>query len=242
MTNGKKPRENPDYQPQAAGASSYLYLGIGLVVVIALVVGGFIWMNNKSYPPVDDKVLAENASFIVGDRAAPITIDIFEDFHCEHCSEFEKQSSAAIRQNVIDGKIRARYHMLNFLDGASDSGDYSSRAAGAALCVARNDDREVFWKLHSALFERWNDDLNNQQIADLAVASGAGPTSRECIASGTLVDEARSMADASKGQLNNSTEGQVATPTVLLAGKQVENITAGTGWLDDIIAGDRPTA
>lgn len=199
VTNGKKPRENPDYQPQAAGASSYLYVGLGLLVVAALAIGGFVWLNNKSYPPVDDKVLAENASFIVGDKAAPVTIDIFEDFNCEHCADFEKASSAAIRQSVIDGEIRARYHVLNFLDSSSDSGDFSSRAAGAALCVARNDDREVFWKLQSGIFAKWGTDLDNQQLAALAATAGASPASVDCIASGQLVDEARAMADASKG-------------------------------------------
>ncbi|MGB3697513.1 MAG: thioredoxin domain-containing protein [Gordonia sp. (in: high G+C Gram-positive bacteria)] len=239
--NGKRLRENPDYQPRAAGASSYLYIGIGVLVVAALVIGGFLWMNNKTYPPVDDKVLAENASFIVGDRTAPKTIDVFEDFSCEHCRTFEEQSGAAIRQHVIDGRIRVRYHMLNFLDQNSKSGDYSSRGAGAALCVARNDDREVFWKLHSQLFEKSGEDLTNQQIADLAASDGAGEKTRACIASGQLVDEARTMADASKGQLSNSTRGQVATPTVLLAGQQVSGILDGTGWLDKMFASTSAT-
>lgn len=241
MTNGDKPRENPDYQPQSAGPSSYLFIGIGLLVVAALVIGGFIWMTHKTYPPVDDKVLAENASFIVGEKTAPETIDVFEDFHCEHCKKFEQQSGAAIQQAVVDGKVRVRYHMLNFLDKDSGSGDYSSRSAGAVLCVAHNDGRDVFWKLHSQLFEKSGDDLTNQQIADLAAADGAGAATRDCIASGRLVDEARAMSDASKQQLSNSTEGQVATPTVLLAGKQVENIMDGTAWLDKIIAGQKPT-
>lgn len=241
MTNAKRPRENPNYEPQAASNKPFIFIGLGVLVIAALVIGGFLWANNKTYPPVDDKVLAQNASFIVGDPASSKTIDVFEDFSCEHCKKFEEQSGAAIRQNVIDGKIRVRYHMLNFLDGNSKSGDYSSRAAGAALCVARNDDREVFWKLHSQLFEKAGDDLNNQQIADLAKSDGASEKSQQCIASGALVGDARTMADASETQLSNSTEGQVATPTVLLAGKQVDNIMDGTAWLDKLIAGAQPT-
>ncbi|MGB3302645.1 DsbA family protein [Gordonia sp. (in: high G+C Gram-positive bacteria)] len=241
MTNAKRPRENPNYEPQAASKRPYFFIGLGLLAVTALIVGGIIFTNNKTYPPVDDKVLAQNASFIVGDRTAPKTIDIFEDFNCEHCKKFEEQSGAAIWENVIDGKIRVRYHMLNFLDGNSKSGDYSSRAAGAVLCVARNDNREVFWKLHSQLFEKAGDDLNNQQIAALAASDGASPATQGCIASGELVDEGRDMASASETQLSNSTEGQVATPSVLLAGKQVEHIMDGTAWLDDLIAGTQPT-
>lgn len=231
-----KNSENKDYEPRATSSRvSYALIAVG-VVVVALVVGGILFRSNKSYPPVDDKVLAENASFIVGDRTAPETIDVFEDFHCPHCKEFEAKSGAAIQAAVVAGKVRVRYHLLNFLDKESDSGDFSSRGAGAVLCVARNDNRDVFWKLHSQLFAKSGDDPSNADIAELARAAGASPATVTCIADGKLVDEARSMADASSGQLENSTKGSVVTPTVLSAGTVVDGITDGPGWLDDVIA------
>lgn len=241
MSNGNKLRENPDYEPESAGPKSYVFIGLALLVVAGLFIGGFFWLTNKSYPPADDKVLAENASFIVGDRTAPVTIDVFGDYHCPHCKKFEEQSGTAIRDAVVNGKIRVRYHMLNFLDGESGSGDYSSRAAGAALCVARNDDREVFWKLHLEMFEKSGDDLNNKQLADLAAQAGAGEKAQQCIASGQLVEEGRTMAEASQTQLKNSTDGQVATPTVLVSGAPVDDIMDGTGWLTKILDGQMPS-
>nr|WP_183373213.1 thioredoxin domain-containing protein [Gordonia humi] len=212
-------------------------MGLGAVIVVALVVFGVLYMTRDKGGPVDDKVLAENAAFIVGDKAAPDTIDVFEDFQCPHCKDFEASSGAAIQQKVADGAIRVRFHMLNFLDSESDSGDFSSRGAGAVLCVARNGgDRDVFWKLHSALFAKSGDDPSNAEIATLAADAGATPEAQKCITDGALVDEARSMADQSSKQLANSNDGNVATPTVLSAGTRVDGITDGTGWLDDVIA------
>ncbi|WP_372476838.1 DsbA family protein [Gordonia liuliyuniae] len=230
-------RTDSKYEPQATSSmTSYILIGVGVVVVVVLVVGGYLWQSNKTYPPVDDKVLAENAAFIVGERTAPETIDVFEDFHCPHCKEFEESSGAAIQAKVTEGTVRVRYHMLNFLDGESDSGDFSSRGAAAILCVARNDDRDAFWKLHSALFANAGGDPSNAEIAKLAADAGAGPAAQKCIADGELVDEARSMADESSTQLANSNDGNVATPSVLSAGTQVDGILDGPAWLDELIA------
>ncbi|WP_026918417.1 DsbA family protein [Gordonia shandongensis] len=242
MSTGKTLRENPDYEPESAGPKSYILISVALLIVAGLCLAGFLWWTNRPSEPVDTKVLAENASFIVGDKSAPVTIDVFGDYHCPHCATFEEQSGSAIRQAVLDGEIRVRYHMLNFLDDDSESGDYSSRAAGAALCVARSDDREVFWRLHRELFEKSGDDPDNAAIAALAAKAGATPETQSCITRGALVDEGRSMAEASQQQLKNSTDGQVATPTVLLAGEPVDDIMDGTGWLTGILAGDRPSS
>ncbi|WP_308192311.1 DsbA family protein [Gordonia zhenghanii] len=230
-------RTNAKYEPQATSSRmSYILIGLGVLVVVVVVVGGYLWQSNKTYPPVEDKVLAQNASFIVGERTAPETIDVFEDFNCPHCKEFEASSGPAIQAKVTDGTVRVRYHMLNFLDSDSESGDFSSRGAGAILCVARNDDRDAFWKLHSALFAKSGDDPSNAEIAKLAADAGAGPASQKCIADGALVDEARAMADESSTQLENSNDGNVMTPSVLSAGSQVDGIMEGPAWLDDLIA------
>ncbi len=231
-----KSSENANYEPKATSSrASYVLIALG-VIVVALVVGGVLWQTNKDYPPVDDKVLAENASFIVGDRTAPETIDVFEDFNCPHCKAFEETSGAAIQARVVAGEVRVRYHMLNFLDKESGSGDFSSRGAGAILCVARNDNRDVFWKLHSQLFAKSGDDPSNADIAKLAADAGATPATQKCIVDGALVDDARTMADESSNQLKNSTKGDIVTPTVLSAGTVVDGITDGTGWLDELIA------
>ncbi len=234
------PKENPDYTPRAASnTSTYLLAGIG-VLVLAAVIGGFLWNANKSYPPVDDKVLAENASFIVGERTAPVTVDVFEDFACPHCRDFEERSGNSLAAATQAGQLRVRYHLLTFLDSRSPSGDYSSRGAGAILCVARHGDVRVFQRLHSDLFAKApgqdaQSDLTNEQMAELAVAAGANEDTRRCIADGAAVADAQEMAKTSEKQLANSNDGQVATPTVLVAGEQVEGIMDDDAWVARLI-------
>lgn len=237
MSNKSSPKENPDYRPRATSSRSAYLLGGLAVLVVALVVGGIIWTSNKSYPPVDEKVLAENASFIVGAREAPVTVDVFEDFGCPHCKDFEAESGTALAAAVQAGQLRVRYHLLTFQDGQSKSGSYSSRGAGAILCVARNGqdgDVKVFNRLHADLFAESGDDPDNARIADLAAQAGANDQVRTCIADGAGVDEAKSMAATSAKQLENSNEGVVATPTVLVAGEPVD-ISSGDAWVSKLV-------
>ncbi|GAC56307.1 hypothetical protein GOHSU_04_01770 [Gordonia hirsuta DSM 44140 = NBRC 16056] len=235
-------RENPDYQPRATSSrSAYVLIGVG-VAVIALIVGGLVWNANKEYPDVEDAVLAENAAFIVGERTAPITVDVFEDFTCPHCREFEEQSGHALSAAAQAGELRVRYHLLTFMDDQSPSDSYSSRGAGAVLCAARHDDRQVFTRLHAALFAQApgpdsNGDLTNAQMAELAGTVGADQQTRDCIAEGALVSQAQEMGRTSQQQLYNSNKGRVATPTVLVAGEPVSGILDGDGWVATLIAG-----
>ncbi|AVM01380.1 protein-disulfide isomerase [Gordonia iterans] len=245
--NTPAPKENRDYRPRATSSrSTYLLAGIG-VLVVALVIGGFVWNANKSYPDVDEKVLAENAAFIVGDPiTARATVDVFEDFSCPSCQQFEAQSGSALAAAAQAGQLRIRYHLLTFMDDRSPSGSYSSRAAGAIVCVARHGDVKVFDRLHSELFAKApgpdaESDLSNEQIAEIAGQAGANEAARTCIADGAGVDEATEMADQSRQQLSNSNKGKVATPTVLVGGQPVDGIMDGDGWVGDLVTGGAST-
>lgn len=221
-----------------------MLIGVG-VVVAALIIGGLVYSANKSYPPVDDAVLAENAAIVVGGTPTPedpiTTVDIFEDLGCPHCRDMETQSGYALNAAAQAGKLRIRYHMLTFMNSSSPSGDYSSRGAGAVLCVARNGgELKVFHRLHSELFamapsQDSGSDLTNQQMADIAAQAGANDATRQCIVDGALVGEAVEMGKTSSVQLANSNDGNVATPTVLVAGEQVTGILDGDAWVAKVI-------
>ncbi|AZG48634.1 DsbA family protein [Gordonia insulae] len=230
------------YQPSATSSrTTYVLAGAAVIIVAALVIGGVIWNTQRDSGGVDDAVLSENAALIIGAPAAPQTIDVFEDFMCPVCREFEQQSGASITKAINDGTLRVRYHMLTFLDEQSSSGDYSSRAAGAAQCVGSGEDKEVFLKFHSALFadqpsEGGSSDLSNADLARIAGEQGASDATQKCIADGAKVDEAKQAAEQSQTQLAKATGGQVGTPTVLSGGQPVDGIMSGTGWLDQLLA------
>ncbi len=236
-----EPKASSKYQPRATSSrTTYILAGAAIVVIAALVVGGVLWNTQRDKGGADEAVLSENAALIIGAPSAPQTIDVFEDFMCPVCREFEQQSGAAITTAIDDGRLRVRYHMLTFLDDESSSGDYSSRAAGAAQCVGSGEDKDVFLKYHSALFadqpkEGGSSDLSNADLARIAGAQGASPATQTCISDGAKVDEAKAAAEQSQTQLQKAA-GQVGTPTVLAGGEPVDGIMSGTGWLDQLLA------
>ncbi len=233
------------YQPSATSSrSTYVLAGAAVLVIAALVIGGIIWNGRRDKGGVDDAVLSSNAALIIGAPNAPQTIDVFEDFMCPYCKEFEQQSGEPMVKAIDAGKLRVRYHLLTFLNRSSASKDYSSRAAGAAQCVAEGEKREVFLKFHSALFanqpsEGGSTDHSNADLANLAAQQGAGPATQKCITDGAKVDAANKAAEESNNQLSKATGGQAGTPTVLSGGSPINGIMDGPGWLDKLLAGSK---
>ncbi len=236
------PKGSPGYQPRASSsASTYVLVGVGAVVILALVVGGILWNSSRDPERADEAVLSENAALIIGTPSAPLTIDVFEDFMCPYCRTFEQQSAPAIATAIGNDSLRVRYHLLTFLNRQSSSGNYSSRAAGAAQCVGEAENRDVFLRFHAALFEDQpeeggSSDHSNADLARIAGEQGASAATQQCIADGARVEQADAAAKQSQTQLSKATGGQAATPTVLSGGEPVDGIMDGTAWLDQLLA------
>ena len=141
------------------------------------------------------------------------TIDVFEDALCPICAEFERQFGQQINQAVDQGDLAVNYHMLNFLNPRSFSGDYSTRAAAALLCVAEEGGTQpgLYLNYHSALFSTDNQpaeggsaDLTNEQLAELATTTGAPTSAASCITAGTNI----AAADCGGRRLIGSAAGR----------------------------------
>ncbi|GAA1888525.1 MAG: DsbA family protein [Williamsia herbipolensis] len=241
MSESRRPRVSAKYQPsRTSSRATYLLAGVAIVVIAVVVIGGIIWNSQRDKGSADQAVLAQNASLIIGKADAPHTIDVFEDFQCPYCKQFEASSGQAMINAANAGKLRVRYHILNFLDRNSGSGDYSSRAAGAALCVAQAGGADQFLAFHTKLFEQQpaegGDDPDNAALAATAGSVGASQQTQQCISSGARVDAAKADADQSLTQLSKALGGNAGTPTVLSEGKPVANVLNGPGWLTTLLA------
>ncbi len=171
-----------------------------------------------------------------------MTIDVFEDALCPICAAFETQFGQQINQEIDSGSLAVNYHMLNFLNSSSFSGDYSTRAAAACSASPR---RAVHspgctWRITPPCSTRDNqpaeqgtEDLTNEQLASLATSVGAPAAATTCISSGQNVDAAAASATTSSATLSAATGGQVATPTVLVDGAPVKQLT--TDWLTTLL-------
>lgn len=232
---------------------TYVLGGLAVAAIIVLIVVFVVLPNTKetevqaegygsvrSGTPVE--LLGSGSGVLLGDPDGDgvTTIDAYEDFLCPSCGQFERQYGNAVNQAIDDGTLAVRYHMLNFLNRSSPSGDYSTRAAAAALCVADTGDGELFSQFHSSLFqkdvqpkENGSSDLGNSQLADVARQVGADDAVTACISDGEKVDEAKQRASASQKKLAD-TVGKVATPSIVHDGKKID--LQDTGWIDELTA------
>ncbi len=127
------------YTPEpTSNRFTYILGGIAILVIGALVVGGVLWSSGSGDPRNDGYGSVQNAAvevsieddgaILLGRPDAPRTVDLFEDPLCPYCAELEHKHSQELAQAIDDGQLAIRYRMLAFLDRASSSGDYSTRA------------------------------------------------------------------------------------------------------------------
>ncbi|WP_051264829.1 DsbA family protein [Nakamurella lactea] len=222
--------------------------GVAVVLIIIVVVIGLVINKQKNAVQGDgygdakaSTATVSNGAISIANGDPSVTIEVFEDAMCPICGEFEQQYGQQLAQYTDEGKVRINLHMLNFLNQNSASGDYSTRAAGALLAVATEagDQPGLLLKFHSALFDSANQpaeggstDLTNDQLADLAVKSGAPESVRASISSGKYTQQAAANAEQSMTALRTAV-GSVQTPTVLSNNKAVN--TNDVDWLTNLV-------
>ena len=138
-------------------------ISVAVAVLAVLVIGGVIWTTSSkdstegkviqaqtgvSAPGVVEK--RDGAAVTVGKPEAKKTIDIYADFHCPVCKQFEESFKTDIQEQVNNGTLQVRYHMLPMLNQRSDPPGYSLDSANASLAAA---DAGKFLAFHDALFK-----------------------------------------------------------------------------------------
>ncbi|KQU03249.1 serine/threonine protein kinase [Rhodococcus sp. Leaf7] len=237
------------YTPQkSSSTSTYVLGGLALLVIAAVVIGGVLWQNSRSAPRADGYGSVQNTAVTtsvdpsgvvtLGAPGASRTVDIFEDAMCPYCAELENTYGQELAQKIDDGTVAVRYHMLDFLNRLSPSGDYSTRAVAASQCIAATGDGPAFSAFHSNLFspefqpeENGSADHTNAELATAAGDAGASDEAVQCITDGAGVATAATNAEAGSAAL--AAAGAQGTPTVIVDGAIVDT-TTDTGWVADL--------
>lgn len=216
----------------------FVAIGTVLVVLLTAVIGFVIWRNATEQKQSVDQVnqtMSDIATFTVGKDSAPVKLDVVEDFMCPSCRQFEASFGRELHRRVDAGEITVRYHVVNFLDRASASGNYSTRALAAAMYVSEHaPDNWVAFQ--AELFrnqpeEGGDKDLTDNQIADLAIKAGVPyDTAQKLRDLGPLLPPARAAATKTMDYIDDNVH-RVSTPMVIRDGKEIE-VTAG--WLNDV--------
>lgn len=225
-------------------------IGIAAVVVVAaLVIGGVIWTISDKNKTEGQTIAAGGTSLAgdvtqkrdgvvvtVGKAGAKASIDVYADFLCPICGQFEKTYKTDVEQAINDGKLQVRYHMVPLLNDRSDPPGYSLDSANAALAAA---DAGKFLQFHDALFanqpEEGKRGYDKAQLIELGRNVGiTDPGFAQTVNAGTYDQQLNSAfqqieKDPKLAQdFGNGTSG-FGTPTVTANGAIVS--WQDPGWL-----------
>jgi protein-disulfide isomerase len=226
MSKGARDRANARRiveQQRAAERRRRVTIWTSVAVVAVLVIAGLIGWGVLSRQQTSDAAKLTTPSVAVDDGTAfavgtgPVVVDLYEDFMCPICHEFENQTGSTIKQLVADKKVTVRYHPVSILDQASNGTQYSTRAAGAAAAAAVDG---KFIEYHDVLYanqpEENSDGLTDAKLIELGKSVGLGDSFA------TAVDDKTYDAWVGKVTDTFSARGFTGTPTIVVAGKQVE--------------------
>lgn len=213
-----------------SGANKIIVAAVVVVVAIVAVVGGVVIASQQKQDRVGTSTAVPAAAGAMGEGfvankdvtlvAGAPTLDVYEDFQCPACAEFERGAGSTITDLAEQGKIKLVYHLKTIID--SNTGTTHSLTMGnAALCAA---DAGRFQPFHDAVY------------ANMPAQEGAGWTkaqtegfAQKAGLSGEALDTWQSCVDDKKYTAYvESTEdastkaGITGTPTIQLAGKTLD--------------------
>jgi len=143
-------------------------------------------------------------------------VDIWEDFQCPVCRNFEAVVGNYLSQLVRENKAKVVYHPLSFI------GPESVRAANASACAAEESKFEEF---HTLLYSTQSSTENsglwsNDNLVGLGATIGLKSDSfKNCVNDGGFLGWVNNIAaDGAKKNVNS-------TPTVFVNGKEIDRNT-----------------
>ena len=200
-----------------------LWVGLSVVVVIAVVVAVFaIVQNNRTSTGVAGAELPA----LVSDDGGPMvfgdgdtTVAVWLDFQCPNCKNFEAVYGKAIDEAVADGTITLEVHPLSFLDDNLDN-DSSALAANAFGCSgAAGPEKSLDYQ--GLLFEKQPPEqpgVDAWTAADLVTWGGdvgiSGESWEQCVNDNTYGDWVEQVA------ASQVDAGVTGTPTVFVDGER----------------------
>ncbi|RFU37497.1 hypothetical protein DZF91_32580 [Actinomadura logoneensis] len=205
---------------------------LGAVVVVAVAVVVTVVAMNSDKSGGDGKNLSAN--FYKG-ATAPVkvtadgtvvmgkpgvkgpTVDLYEDFQCPICKEFEKASGDTVKQLAAEGKITVNYHILSFVNPEG-----SPRAAVAGWCAA---DAGRFLQFHDVAYQNQPDErkaLSVDTLKKFGAAAGATGDFAKCVSDQKYASQVKKNNEDGLKTLEAKYGGKAGTPSVLVNGKPLD--------------------
>ena len=217
MSNTKAPT-NPLLPQNKRRISPGIVVVIVLVLALAAGVGVQYWRghskvevtsNGQPEPAVITGPGTSGKGVTVGNADAKVHIDIYLDFRCPHCAEFEESTGGVVDKLVQDGTATLTYWPLAFVNP-----DASPRLANAFAAAAANGKALSYAdEMYADFSKSWTTD----QLLELGNQLGIGDAKfQQAVRDNTYGGWLDSVAKAADDR------GVTGTPTVYVNDKQVE--------------------
>ena len=192
-----------------------------VVAVVVLVVGGGIgvqaWRSNRAPSAAvpatavseAPQQLTDGQPIRLGAAGAPVTVQLYEDFHCPHCVEFEEELGPTLTRAQAEGTVQVELYPMAFIDQGSTA------ASQAMACAA---EAGFGQRYYLGLFANHTLQWSQEQLLDLAGKVG-GSTAEPF---GTCVRTGATAGWVSAINAAAERNGVTGTPTMFLDGEPVE--------------------
>lgn len=206
-----------------------LWIGTAAValLLIAGLIGWNVWRSEtpEQYPtPAGVTNDGGTDAGLVAAGSGPVTVEVYLDFLCPGCRQFEADATPTLDQLVAENKIRLVWHTLGFLDQGTSPPGYSTRSASAAGCAA---DEGKLKQFGEALFAQQPAEggpgLSDDEIIEIGGTVGLiTPSFARCVRDVEYRDWVANVnTEAARRGVNS-------TPTVFVAGQLVQDPTGAT--------------
>jgi len=212
-------------QAQKQQRARRLMITLSGLVVVALAVVITVYFVNKKDPSAYTGALApttrqaDGAILAAKPGAKAPKLELFEDFQCPICHEFEKSSGATIKRLAAQGKVNVLYYPFwLFKQQTEPIRGNSERAANAALCAPA----DKWIQYHDAIYKHQpaegSKGFSNKDLIGWAKDLGfATPQFQQCVNGNQKQSQVDQMTNYA--EQNRKVTG---TPTVFLNGQSLD--------------------
>ncbi|MFF5177755.1 DsbA family protein [Micromonospora sp. NPDC000316] len=190
---------------------------ISAAAVAVLVIAGLIGWAALSSQQSDDFTTppganADGTGIVTG--GGPVTVDVYEDFLCPACNQFEQTSGSTLEQLAAENKAKIVYHPVAYLNRFSTTA-YSTRSSAASGCAAAGG---RFHEYAKALFAKQPPEgsagLSDDELIDIGAGVGLDRASfGSCVKDGTYKTWTEHVTEEA------SRDNITSTPTILVNGQ-----------------------
>jgi len=219
------------------GANRIVVGAVVAVVAIIAVVGGVVVAERNKQDRVGSSASVPAGAGAMGEGfvanrdatlvAGAPALEVYEDFQCPACAQFEQVMGPTIKELADAGKVRLVYHLKTFLD-ANLRTTHSLAMGNAAMCAA---DAGAFQAFHDTVYanmppqegQGWTAAQTSGFAEEAGITGPALDTWKEC------VDDEKYNAYVESTEESSSRAGVNSTPTVVLGGQKLDFATIPDG-------------